>query len=120
MSYRILVVETDVQTTRTICHYLKQEGLTPNVVTDSPMAEAALRHQEPHLVIVDTKSTNVDWREMRKLVRQWSTASMLLLLGPPGKIDKDVGLLIGPGDYLTRPFGRTEFIAAVKGLLHSS
>jgi DNA-binding response OmpR family regulator len=117
MGSKVLVVETEAQITRTICSYLEQEGLAPLVVTDSLVAEAELRRQEPDLAILDTESRSVDWRELVGLVWRRSKVPILLLLGTSGKVDKDLGLLIGPGDYLTRPFSQAEFIAVVRRLL---
>jgi DNA-binding response OmpR family regulator len=119
MDYRILVTDTEAQITRTVCSYLEQEGLTPIIITDVPMVEAILRDQETHLVIIDIKSKKVDWQEVYRLVRLYSPAPFLLLVGYPGeRIDKGMGLMHGGrGDYLMRPLNQAEFITTVRELL---
>jgi DNA-binding response OmpR family regulator len=117
MSFKILIVEDEQQTTRMVRYYLEHEGWTMVTASDGPMGEAAFHHEKPELVILDLMLPGFDGLELCRRIRQHSAVPILMLTARAEDNDKAIGLGIGADDYLTKPFSPTEFIARIKALL---
>jgi DNA-binding response OmpR family regulator len=70
------------------------------------------------VLVVDDEPTLVD--TIRYNLRRESTVPILMSTAKDDEIDKIVGLEVGAGDYMTRPFSMRELLARVRAMMRRS
>jgi DNA-binding response OmpR family regulator len=114
---RVLVVEDEEDVRRLVQELLSRAGYE---VADAPDGRAGLRefHARPaDLVVLDLQLPGLDGWETLERIRDLSDVPVLLLTANSAELDKVRGLKAGADDYVTKPFGRQEFLARVETLL---
>lgn len=120
MGRKILVVDDEAVLRETIAYNLEQAGYQVITAADGVNALEAARRENPDLIILDLMLPEMDGLEVcRHLRREDNTARtpIMMLTAKSDEIDKVVGLEVGADDYVTKPFGRHEFLARVRALL---
>lgn len=120
MGHTILVVDDQVVLLETLAYNLEQEGYQVFTATDGVSALETARREQPDLVILDVMLPGMDGLEVcRQLRDRDGTSDMLILMltARGEEIDKVVGLEMGADDYVTKPFGKHEFLARVRAIL---
>lgn len=120
MGRKILVVDDEPVLVETIVYNLEQEGYQVVTAADGVSALETARRELPDLIILDVMLPGMDGLEVcRHLRREDSTSRtpIMMLTAKDSEIDKVVGLEVGADDYVTKPFGRHEFLARVRVLL---
>ena len=114
---RILIVEDERTLVETLEYSLRRQGYEVYTATDGRLAlDVAAKHQ-PDLVVLDVMLPGIDGFEVCRILRQTSSAPVLMLTARTEEIDKIVGLEVGADDYLTKPFSMRELAARIKALL---
>lgn len=75
------------------------------------------RTDQPNLVILDRRLPGLDGLEVSRRLRAASPVPILMLTAASEEIDKVLGLSLGAGDYVAKPFSPREVIARVKAIL---
>ncbi len=117
---KILIVDDEPVLVETIAYNLEQAGYEVMTAADGASALEVARRERPDLVILDLMLPQMDGLEVCRLLRRednTATMPILMLTAKGEEIDKVVGLEVGADDYVTKPFGRRELLARVKGLL---
>jgi DNA-binding response OmpR family regulator len=114
---RILVVEDDMQISRTLRDYLEVAGYDVTVVGDGSAALASFRGDHPDLMVLDLGLPSVDGLDVALEVRRASTTPIIMLTARGEESDRIVGLELGADDYLVKPFSPKELIARVRAVL---
>lgn len=120
MGHKILVVDDELVLLETIVYNLEQAGYQVCTASDGPGALEMARREQPDLIILDVMLPGLDGLEVcRQLRHEDETAALLILIltARGDEIDKVVGLEIGADDYVTKPFGKHEFLARVRAIL---
>jgi two-component system alkaline phosphatase synthesis response regulator PhoP len=120
MGQKILVVDDEQVLLETIVYNLEQAGYQVCTATDGISALETARREQPDLVILDVMLPGIDGLEVcRQLRYRDETAALLIMMltARGAEIDKVVGLEIGADDYVTKPFGKHEFLARVRAIL---
>ena len=114
---KILIVEDERTLVETLEYSLRRQGYEVYTATDGRLAlDVAAKHQ-PDLVVLDVMLPGIDGFEVCRILRQTSSAPVLMLTARTEEIDKIVGLEVGADDYLTKPFSMRELTARIKALL---
>jgi DNA-binding response OmpR family regulator len=71
----------------------------------------------PDLVVLDIAMPGMDGLKALDRIRDLSDVPVLMLTAKETELDKVRGLRSGANDYVTKPFGRQEFVARVEALL---
>ena len=116
-TYKILVVDDEVDIVDFIDDYLAGEGYEVIKAYDGIEALDKLRQDLPDLVVLDIMLPGLDGFEVCKQVRTESAVPILMLTAKDTDVDKIVGLEIGADDYMPKPFNPRELVARVKALL---
>lgn len=116
-SPRILVVEDEPALVDTLEYSLARQGYVVRVASDGLQALEIARQFEPELVVLDVMLPSLDGYEVCRILRQDSSAPIIMLTARADEVDKVVGLEVGADDYLTKPFSMRELLARVKALL---
>jgi two-component system cell cycle response regulator CtrA len=118
---RVLIIEDDQATSKTIQLGLKAEGF---VCDSAELGEEGLeiaRHYEYDLILLDLVLPDIDGYEILRRLRAVQVSTPVLILsGLSGIDDKIKGLGVGADDYLTKPFNKDELIARVRAIIRRS
>ncbi len=118
---RILLVEDDPSTSRSIELALAAEGI---VCDTAALGEEGLELGQIYdydLVILDMMLPDIDGFEVLRRFRANSIKTPVLILsGLTGSDSKIKGLGIGADDYVTKPFNRGELVARIQAIVRRS
>ncbi len=116
-TYKILVVDDEVDIVDFIDDYLTGEGYEVITAYDGVQALDKMRQDLPDLVVLDIMLPGLDGFEVCKQMRTESAVPILMLTAKDTDVDKIVGLEIGADDYMPKPFNPRELVARVKAIL---
>ncbi len=118
---RVLLVEDDTFTARSIELILKSEGF---VVDATDLGEDGLETGKVHdydIIILDLMLPDIDGYEVLRRLRAARVKTPILILSGLLEPDQKVkGLDSGADDYLTKPFDMGELIARIHALVRRS
>jgi len=118
MPRRILVVEDDRLTRRSLALHFTQAGY--DCCTASSVAEALALAETcaPNLLILDIGLPEVDGLEGLRLFRERNPALPIIFLSARRReLDQVLGLELGADDYITKPFDIDVLLAHIKAVL---
>ncbi|MCG8625386.1 MAG: response regulator transcription factor, partial [Proteobacteria bacterium] len=116
-TYKILVVDDEVDIVDFIEDYLTGEGYEVIKAYDGVKALDRMRQDRPDLVILDIMLPGLDGFEICRQTRAESTVPILMVTAKDTDVDKIVGLEVGADDYIPKPFNPRELVARVKAIL---
>lgn len=118
---RILLVEDDTSTAKTVELTLRAEGF---VVDTTDLGEDGIeigKLYDYDLIILDLMLPDMDGYEVLRRLRASNIATPILILSGLSEIsDKVKGLGFGANDYLTKPFNKNELTARVQAIIRRS
>lgn len=118
---RVLVIEDDQATSKTIQAALKTEGF---VCDSTEVGEDGLeiaRHYDYDLIILDLMLPDIDGYEILRRLRAVHVSTPVLILSGLSEIDDKIkGLGFGADDYITKPFNKDELVARVRAVIRRS
>jgi DNA-binding response OmpR family regulator len=115
---KILIVEDQKDMVTGLVFNLEARGYEVRAAYDGEAGLEAAEREKPDLVVLDIMLPKKDGFEIcRELRRKGCDVPILMLTARREEADKVLGLEIGADDYLTKPFGLSEFLARVKALL---
>ncbi len=118
---RILLIEDDSATSRSIEALLKSEGF---VVDTTDLGEDGLgigKLYQYDIIILDLVLPDIDGFEVLRRLRASQVKTPVLVLSGLSEIDDKVrGLGFGADDYLTKPFNRVELLARLHAIVRRS
>ncbi len=118
--HRILVVDDDADVRGLVRTLLERAGVAVREAADGREALRIFFDVRPDLVILDVSMPEMDGWETLQRLRDLSEVPVLMLTARDGEMEKVRGLRAGADDYVTKPFGRQEFLARVDALLRRS
>ena len=115
---KILIVEDQKDMVTGLVFNLEAQGHEVSAAYDGQEGLASAERDKPDLIVLDIMLPKKDGFEVcRELRRKRHDVPILMLTARREEADKVLGLEIGADDYLTKPFGLSEFLARVKALL---
>jgi two-component system cell cycle response regulator CtrA len=118
---RILLVEDDPSTAKSIEMMLKSEGY---VVDLADMGEDGLeigKLYDYDIIVLDLMLPDIDGYEVLRRLRQARIKTPILILSGLSELDSKVkGLGIDADDYMTKPFQKRELIARIQAIVRRS
>ena len=120
----ILIVEDEPKLAALVGDYLRAGGYDASWVADGREAMAAIKAQQPDLVLLDLMLPGRDGLDICRELRSFSDVPVIMLTARVEEIDRLLGLELGADDYICKPFSPREVVARVKTILrrvrHSS
>ena len=117
MNVDVLVVEDAPEFTRVISTVLQNAGHRVRSATSIAQALDELTTAPPDVVILDLGLPDGDGLDLCRMIRERSSAYVLMLTGRDRESDKLMGFRQGADDYVTKPFSARELAARVEALL---
>ena len=119
-SYKILVVDDDVNISELLRLYLEKDGFS--VVTCDTGAKAIELNtsDKPNLILLDIMLPVIDGWQVCKEIRKTSEVPIIMVTAKGETFDKVLGLELGADDYVSKPFEAKEVVARVKAVLRRS
>jgi DNA-binding response OmpR family regulator len=118
---KILIIEDQKDMVTGLVFNLEAQGHEVCAAYDGQEGLSTAEREKPDLIILDIMLPKKDGFEVcRELRKKGHDTPILMLTARREEADKVLGLEIGADDYLTKPFGLSEFLARVKALLRRS
>ena len=118
---RVLLVEDDSSTAKSIELMLKSEGY---VVDNTDLGEDGLdlgKIYDYDIIILDLMLPDMDGYEVLKRLRASKVETPILILSGLTEMDNKIkGLGFGADDYLTKPFDKRELVARIQAIVRRS
>jgi two-component system cell cycle response regulator CtrA len=118
---RVLLVEDDTSTAKSIELMLKSEGF---IVDSTDLGEDGLeigKLYDYDIIILDLMLPDIDGYEVLRRLRGARVRTPILILSGLSEPDKKVrGLGFGADDYLTKPFDKGELVARIQAIVRRS
>jgi len=118
---RILLVEDDISTAKSIELVLAAEGIVCDIAATGEEGVEFAKMYEYDIIILDMMLPDVDGFEVLRRFRKSNIKTPVMILsGLTGGDSKVKGLTIGADDYVTKPFNRGELIARIQAIVRRS
>ena len=118
---RVLLVEDDTSTAKSIELMLKSEGY---IVDTTDLGEDGLeigKIYDYDIIILDLMLPDMDGYEVLKRLRASKVETPILILSGLSELDNKIkGLGFGADDYLTKPFDKRELVARIQAIVRRS
>lgn len=118
---RVLLVEDDSSTAKSIELMLKSEGY---VVDTTDLGEDGMdlgKLYDYDIIILDLMLPDMDGYDVLKNLRQGKVETPILILSGLSEMDNKIkGLGFGADDYLTKPFDKRELVARIQAIVRRS
>lgn len=113
----VLVIEDEKGIRNFIHNALTTNGYKTILAENGKNGRAAFLSNCPDLVLLDLGLPDLDGIELLKEFRQWSETPILIVSARDKEAEKVLALDLGADDYITKPFGISEFMARVRTAL---
>lgn len=121
LNMRVLLVEDDSSTSKSIELMLKSEGY---VVDATDLGEDGLdlgKVYDYDIIILDLMLPDMDGYDVLKNLRASKVETPILILSGLAELDNKIkGLGFGADDYLTKPFDKRELVARIQAIVRRS
>ena len=114
---RVLVVDDDPQTLRSVRSALSAAGFAPSVTGDPEALGRLIEETRPHLVLLDLMLPGADGVQLLEKVPALSKAPVIFLSASGGDETVARALQAGADDYIVKPFSPTELVARIQAVL---
>ncbi len=114
---RILIVDDELSILKYLRANLEAQGYEVLMAMDGAQALKTLEAELPDLVVLDIMMPEMDGLEVCRRLREWSQIPVIMLSARADESDKVQCLDLGADDYITKPFGKNEFIARVRAVM---
>ena len=114
---RILVVDDDPHTLRSVRDALARAGYAPLVTGEPAELAQILRSEKPRLVLLDLVLPGKDGIELMRETPELSDLPVIFISGYGRDETVAAALEAGAADYIVKPFSPTELVARVRAAL---
>lgn len=114
---KVLLIDDDLDLSRLLRKNLEQEGYCVCTCHDGVTGLKEAQSLSYQLIILDIMLPFKNGYEVLTAIRKNSYVPILMLTAKDSEGDKVAALRMGADDYLTKPFGNSEFLARVSSLL---
>ena len=113
----VLVVEDAPEFAQIISTVLRNAGHRVRAAATVADALTSLSSVPPDVVILDLSLPDGDGLDLCRVIRERSSAYVLVLTARDDEVDKLLGFRLGADDYMTKPFSPRELAVRVEALL---
>ncbi len=116
-TYRILIVDDDVDLNALLTEYLQGFGHTLVSETTAAAGRKRLRRELPDLLILDVMLPDTDGLTLCREIRAEYDLPIIMLTARGEVADRVMGLELGADDYVPKPFEPRELVARIQSVI---
>jgi len=117
-TFKILIVEDDVNLNRGLVHVIKKQGYEASSAESGEQALQCIKEKSFDLIISDFKLPGIDGKQVLKAAKKYDASIMFIMITAYGTVDTAVSTMKeGAQDYIMKPFDMEEFKLIVKRTL---
>lgn len=113
----LLIIDDDVELCELLQEFFARQGMTLDATHDGRRGLKLAMSGAYDLLLLDGMLPDIDGLEVLRLVRQRSSAPIIMLTARTMQADRVAGLEAGADDYLPKPFGTAELLARIRAVL---
>jgi DNA-binding response OmpR family regulator len=113
----VLVVDDEPIVRDVVVRYLQRDGFETLVAGDGDVARRLIEETPPALVVLDVMLPGTDGLALCRWIRSRGDMPVIMLTARGDEADRIVGLELGAGDYVTKPFSPRELAVRVQTVL---
>ncbi len=117
MSYRILIVDDDLEILNLIKEVLERNGMETQIACSAAAADIELERFDPDLIVLDLMMEGEDGLSFCQRLRRKCSVPIIMVTALAEDVDRIVGLEVGADDYLPKPFNPRELVARIKSVM---
>ncbi len=114
---KILICDDDMVVHESLGLYLNEESYAYESAYDGQEALDLFRTYKPDLIILDLMMPKLSGMDVCREIRRTSNVPIIMLTAKGEEIGKVLGLELGAGDYIVKPFSPREVMARIKAVL---
>lgn len=114
---RILLLDDDGDHLHAFSQYLSQQGYRVSTARDARDVELRLRHESPHLVLLEQKIGDTTGTAVLRRIRAVSEVPVIILTGLSDQIDRIINLETGADDEIHKSVTPRETLARMRAVL---
>ncbi|HPE47818.1 MAG TPA: response regulator transcription factor [Hyphomonas sp.] len=111
---RIMVVEDNTTTARSLGLFLEAAGFEPVWLANGREALRQAPQVKPALILLDLNLPDIDGLEVCRTLRRNSQVPIIMLTARTSEAEIVEGLESGADDYVRKPFGARELVARIR------
>jgi DNA-binding response OmpR family regulator len=116
-SYRILIVDDDVNLNALLTEYLQGFGHVLVSASTAAAGRKRLRRELPDLLILDVMLPDTDGLTLCREFRAEYDIPIIMLTARGEVADRVMGLELGADDYMSKPFEPRELVARIQSVI---
>jgi len=116
-TYRILIIDDDVDLNVLLTEYLRGFGHTLASETTAAAGRQCLRRELPDLLILDVMLPDTDGLTLCREIRAEYDVPIIMLTARGEVADRVMGLELGADDYVAKPFEPRELVARIQSVI---
>jgi twitching motility two-component system response regulator PilG len=113
---KIMIIDDSKTIRRTAETLLEKAGCTVITATDGFDALAKIADSRPDVIFVDIMMPRLDGYQTCALIKnnsEFKKTPVIMLSSKDGLFDRAKGRIVGADQYLIKPFGKSELLAAI-------
>ena len=119
-SYKILVVDDDLEMCELLSDVLKAEGFSTLAISDSLEASKILKKEEFDVILTDLKMKGLKGLDLLEEAKRVASLTPVIIITAFGTIESAIqAMKMGAYDYITKPFQTDEIVLTVKKALEN-
>ncbi len=117
MSFRVLLVDDDIELVELLRDYLEREGFTVAAAHDGAAGVAAALSDNHDIVVLDVMMPGISGIQALARIRATSAVPVIMLTARGDDGDRITGLEVGADDYVPKPCTPRELTARIRAIL---
>lgn len=120
MSYRILIVEDDLDINQLLARILKDNGYTVTSAYSGSEGHLLMKHETFDCLLLDLMLPGMDGKSLIATIREQHTMPIIVISAMLGTDARVATLRLGADDFIAKPFENEEVLARVEAQLRRS
>lgn len=117
MSFRVLLVDDDIELVELLRDYLEKEGFAVASAQDGATGVRTALSGEHDIVLLDVMMPGMNGIQALAQIRAKSAVPVIMLTACGDDADRIVGLELGADDYVPKPCTPRELVARIRAIL---
>ena len=112
----VLIVDDDPEIGALLGDYLAKHGYRVSLARDGREMSKLIARANIDLIVLDVMLPGEDGISLCRQLRETSEVPIIMLSAAGEEVDRVLGLEVGAGDYIAKPFSPRELLARIKAL----